>query len=87
MINRIVLQKFYKKSTLYLFRTISKHSEDLANFVVDAGGVSAIFDCLSDLDFGVKENAVWAVGYIARHSEDLALKIVAAGTIACVHFQ
>lgn len=80
-----IFQKFYKKSALYLLRTIAKHSDELADFVINEGGLHVIINCLDDFDYGVKEAAVWAIGYIAKHNRILSQTIVDAGNFIIIN--
>ncbi|XP_025152679.1 sperm-associated antigen 6 isoform X1 [Harpegnathos saltator] len=70
--------KFYKKAALFVLRAIAKHSSELALIIVN-DSLQIIVECLEDFDPGVKEAAVWALGYIARHDKNLAQLVVDAG--------
>ncbi|KAL4703294.1 hypothetical protein ACJJTC_015426 [Scirpophaga incertulas] len=72
---------YYKRSVLYLMRTISKHNEELASAVVRLGALEHIVSCLEDFDTQVKENAAWALGYIGKHSEHLSGLVVDGGAL------
>lgn len=75
-----LFQKFYKRAALFVIRAIAKHSAELASIIIQNNGLDIILLCLEDFDSGVKEAAVWALGYIARHNKNLAQSIVDAGT-------
>ncbi|KAJ3193045.1 Sperm-associated antigen 6 [Entophlyctis luteolus] len=80
-------ERFYKKADAFVLRAVAKHSSDLAQSVVDSGILNALATCFEEFDPGVKESAVWALGYIARHNApffvraDLAQAVVDAGAI------
>lgn len=76
-----MLQKFFKKATLFLLRATAKHSEEMATAVVRNGGLETVVTCLEDFDPGVKEAAAWATGYVTRHSKVLAQAAVDSGYI------
>jgi hypothetical protein len=60
--------RFYKKASSFVLRTVAKHDAELAKAVVDSGALHALVACLEEFDPGVKESAAWALGYIARHN-------------------
>ena len=66
--------KYLKRAAVLVFRSAAKHSEILAQTVVDSGALSVIIDkCLSDFtDHPLQESAVWTIGNIAKHSLALA---------------
>ncbi|KAL1123339.1 hypothetical protein AAG570_002424, partial [Ranatra chinensis] len=73
--------KFYKKSAMYVLRGLAKYSTEMADRIVQAGGLISIMVCLEDFDPEVKEAAAWTVGYIAKHTNVLAQACVASGAI------
>ncbi|XP_044000963.1 sperm-associated antigen 6-like [Aphidius gifuensis] len=75
--------KFFKKSALFVLRSVVKHSPELAKLVVidDPIGMEAMIVCLEDFDPGVKESAAWAIGYVGKHNSDLAQSVVSAGAL------
>lgn len=52
-----------------MLRSVAKHSPELAQYVVEAGALECLVECLEDFDGAVKESAAWALGYIATHTE------------------
>jgi len=68
--------RYYKKAASFVLRSISKHSAELAQCVVDAGALESLVECLSEFEPSVKEGAAWTLAYIARHSESLAQSVV-----------
>lgn len=66
---------------MYTLRSIAKHNEDLAQTIVNYGGLEAMILCMEDFDYNVKISAVWAVGYVARHSKVLAQATIDAGAV------
>ena len=73
--------KFFKKVTCYVFKSVAKHSSYLAEEVVKSGALEPLVGCLDEFDTGVKEASAWALGYIAKHSPDLAHKVIQARAI------
>lgn len=69
-------QRFVKKAASFVLRSISKHSQKLAQAVVDCGALDALVSCLEEFDPSVKEAAAWAIGYISQHHVELAQAVV-----------
>ena len=75
-------QRFYKKTAAFVFKSVARHSSELAKAVVETpGALDALVTCLSDFDPSVKEASAWALGYIARHNAELAQHVVDNGAI------
>ncbi|KAJ3328111.1 Sperm-associated antigen 6, partial [Gonapodya sp. JEL0774] len=76
--------RFYKKASAFVLRSVAKHSPSLALAVADAGALPALARCIEDFDPQVKEGAVWAVGYVARQNAEPStpLKRVAASALS-----
>jgi hypothetical protein len=60
---------------------VAKHSEALANHVVNSGALDALVNCLEEFDPQVKESAAWALACISKHSETLAQAVVDAQAV------
>jgi hypothetical protein len=45
---------------------VAKHSEHLAQAVIDAGALDALVTCLEEFDPSVKEGAAFALACIAK---------------------
>ncbi|XP_017774511.1 PREDICTED: sperm-associated antigen 6-like [Nicrophorus vespilloides] len=73
--------KYFKKSILFVIRSICKHDHMLAQTIIENGGLNAVIYCMGDFEPMVKESALWAVGYIARHDVELARAVADAGAI------
>ena len=73
--------KFFKKVTCYVFKSVAKHSAALAEEVVKNGALEPLVGCLDEFDTSVKEAAAWALGFIAKHSPELALKVIQARAV------
>ena len=73
--------KFFKKVTCYVFKSVAKHSALLAEEVVKSGALEPLVGCLDEFDTGVKEAAAWALGFIAKHSPELAHKVIQARAV------
>ena len=73
--------KFFKKVTCYVFKSVAKHSALLAEEVVKSGALEPLVSCLDEFDTGVKEAAAWALGFIAKHSPELAHKVIQARAV------
>uniref|UniRef100_A0A1B6DNB5 Sperm-associated antigen 6 n=1 Tax=Clastoptera arizonana TaxID=38151 RepID=A0A1B6DNB5_9HEMI len=75
------IQKYFKKSAMFLLRCLAKHSADLAETIVTNRGLDIIIHCVDHLDPAIKESAVWALGNIAKHNNQLARAVEKAGSI------
>lgn len=64
-----------------LIRELTKHSPELAQAVVNQGGVAALVDAAGRHRGGVRLPAVMALGYIAAFSETLALAVIGGGGV------
>ncbi len=49
-----------------MFRSIARHSAELAGKVVEVGAVGGLVQCLNDSDPSVKEMACWTICYIVK---------------------
>lgn len=52
--------------------------------MINSGALDSLVTCLEEFDPGVKEAAMWCLGYIAGHNTELAQQVVDAGT-ACMY--
>ena len=74
-------QKYYRTSVLFVLRSISKHSPELAESLEKTVGLQYVIECLEHFDPSVKEAAAWVIGNIAGHSADLARTVEKAGDV------
>jgi len=49
-----------------VLKSVAKHSEHLAQCVIDAGALDALVTCLEEFDPNVKEGAAYALACIAK---------------------
>ncbi|EAY22500.1 Armadillo/beta-catenin-like repeat family protein [Trichomonas vaginalis G3] len=68
----------YQKNACFVLRTVSKHSAELAEKVVENGALGPIVCCLQSYDTRVRESAAVALGSIASHTPELAHSVVDA---------
>ncbi len=65
-----------------MLKSVAKHSEHLAQCVIDAGALDALVACLEDFDPNVKEGAAYALACVAKHANpSLAEEVAKAGAI------
>ena len=64
------------KNTAILIREISKHTMELCQLILNAGGVAALIDYLGNTRGNVRLPGIMALGYIAAHSETLAMAVI-----------
>lgn len=70
-----------KRATTHVLRSISKHSAQYSQAIVDQGGVELIVEVLLEFDPSVKEIAAGTLGNIARHTPALAQIAVDRGAV------
>jgi hypothetical protein len=64
------------KNVATLVREIAKHTPELAQLVVNAGGVAAVVDYIGDSKGNIRLPGIMLLGYVAAHSENLAMAVV-----------
>jgi hypothetical protein len=64
---------------------VVKHTAELAQLVVGAGGVGALVDYCRESSGNNRLPATMALGYVAAFSETLALAVVAGGSSHAVY--
>ena len=64
------------KNTAILIREVSKHTMELCQLILNAGGVAALIDYLGNTRGNVRLPGIMALGYIAAHSETLAMAVI-----------
>lgn len=60
---------------------MARHSQQLAQAVVDSGALDALVTCMEEFDGPVKDEATIALGQIARHNLELGQAVVDAGAV------
>lgn len=75
------MSNYCKRSAMICLKNIAKHSPELAEVVIQSGGLEAITCCLESFDSGVKEAAACAIAHIACHTAELARDIEKARII------
>jgi len=70
--------RLFKKCAAFLLRSVAKHTPNLAQNIVDHGGLEALRNTLEDNDPGVKEAGCWALSFIAKHNALLASSVIDA---------
>ena len=68
--------------SLFLSREVSKHTPELAQLLVNAGGVSAIIDYLGESSGTIRLPGIMTLGYVAAHSENLAMTVIVSKGVA-----
>ena len=71
-------------------REVAKHTPELAQLLVNAGGVSAIIDYLGEDPVFQKQHirgtirlpGIMTLGYVAAHSENLAMTVIVSKGVA-----
>lgn len=62
-------------------RHVAKHSVELAQLIVNAGGSGPLIELVALPDPDVQVPVLTAIGYIAGQSEQLALSLIAAKVV------
>ena len=64
------------KNTATLIREIAKHTPELCQLIMNAGGVAAIVDYIGETKGNVRLPGIMMLGYVAAHSETLAMAVI-----------
>jgi hypothetical protein len=55
---------------------VAKHTPELAQLIVNAGGVAAVIDYIGESSGNVRLPGIMMLGYVAAHSETLAMAVI-----------
>ena len=64
------------KNTATLIREIAKHTPELCQLIMNAGGVAAVVDYIGESRGNVRLPGIMMLGYVAAHSETLAMAVI-----------
>lgn len=70
------IDEFVRKNAATCIREIARHTPDLAKLIVNAGGVAAMVDYITEARGNNRLPGIMTLGYIAAFSETLALAVV-----------
>ena len=59
-----------------MIREIAKHTPELCQLIMNAGGVAAIVDYIGETRGNVRLPGIMMLGYVAAHSETLAMAVI-----------
>ena len=65
-----------KKNCATLIREIAKHTPELSQLIVNAGGVAAIVDFIGETEGNISLPGIMMMGYVAAHSETLSMSVI-----------
>ena len=68
--------EYVRKNVATLIREIAKHTPELSQLIVNAGGVAAVVDYVGESKGNVRLPGVMMLGYVAAHSENLAMAVI-----------
>ena len=68
--------EYVKKNCATLIREVAKHTPELAQLLVNAGGVAAIVDFIGENKGNIKLPGVMMLGYVGAHTENLAMAVI-----------
>lgn len=80
-ISTFFAQTHYKRVVIQTLKRIAKHSAELAQHVVECGGLSAFLICIEEQDIPLKEAALCGIGCITKQSVELATLAIEHGAI------
>ncbi len=63
-----------------MIKSVAKHSEHLAQCIIDAGALDSLVTCLEEFDPNVKEGAAYALACIAKYRLSLFFLRLPCGT-------
>ena len=64
------------KNTATLIREIAKHTPELCQLIMNAGGVAAVVDYIGETRGNIRLPGIMMLGYVAAHSETLAMAVI-----------
>merc|ERR1711964_466989 len=70
------VDEYVRKNAATCIREIARHTPDLAKLIVNAGGVAAMVDYITEARGSNRLPGMMTLGYIAAFSETLALAVV-----------
>jgi len=70
------IDEYVRKNAATCIREIARHTPDLAKLIVNAGGVAAMVDYITEARGNNRLPGIMTLGYIAAFSETLALAVV-----------
>ena len=70
------VDEYVRKNAATCIREIARHTPDLAKLIVNAGGVAAMVDYITEGRGNARLPGIMTLGYIAAFSETLALAVV-----------
>merc|ERR1712056_128117 len=70
------IDEFVRKNAATCIREIARHTPDLAKLIVNAGGVAAMVDYITEARGNNRLPGIMTLGYIAAFSETLPLAVV-----------
>jgi len=70
------IDEFVRKNAATCIREIARHTPDLAKLIVNAGGVAAMVDYITEARGNSRLPGIMTLGYIAAFSETLALAVL-----------
>jgi len=68
--------EYVKKNVATLMREIARHTPELAQLIVNAGGVGAVVDYIGETKGNVRLPGIMMLGFVAAHSENLAMAVI-----------
>ena len=75
-----------QKNCATLIREVAKHTPELAQLIVNAGGVAAVIDYIGESSGNVRLPGIMMLGYVAAHSETLAMAVIVSKVSGSVSF-
>ena len=59
-----------------MIREIAKHTPELCQLIMNAGGVAAVVDYIGETRGNIRLPGIMMLGYVAAHSETLAMAVI-----------
>ena len=59
-----------------MIREIAKHTPELCQLIMNAGGVAAVVDYIGENRGNIRLPGIMMLGYVAAHSETLAMAVI-----------
>ena len=75
------------KNTATLIREIAKHTPELCQLIMNAGGVAAVVDYIGETRGNVRLPGIMMLGYVAAHSETLAMAVIVSKVLSRIEIE
>ena len=73
-----------QKNCATLIREVAKHTPELSQLIVNAGGIATVVNYIAQSSGNVRLPGIMMLGYVAAHSETLAMAVIVSKVKLCL---